>query len=1082
MKFSLTRLFINRPTLVFVLVSIMLFAGIMSTATIVKELYPDVSQPTVTISVQYNGASVTEMRDEIVQPIEQNLAGTQDLQTINSVVQQGSATISAVFDITSDTATDLALANKAVQASEKYLPTNITPPTVNLYDPTESTVVTLALYSQKLPLNELALYAQNVIAPQLEQVQGISFANVGGIVTPAYEVLVDPAKLAANNITLDDVINTISTDNTRVPGGFAYEPNRQTTIDVRGDITTLENVRNLPIIVSGSAAQTNALPGQVQNYNGGLASLPGQVNPWSASDSVVRVGDVATVDSGYEPRLQIAHISGKPGLFLQIQKTSQASEVDSSNAVLAALPGVEKQFPEIAFRVINVQSKFTEQQIDIVVRTLAEAILLTGLAMVFFLRSWRSAIVVCISIPLSLAIAMTVMKLMGLTLDTDSLLGMSLVIGILVDDSTVVLENIERHFTELKQPPEEAAVSGREEIGAAAVVITLVDVVVFFPIAFIQGQVGRQLSEFAIVVVISTLTSLFVSFTVTPTLAGLWALKSHWKPWRPVEWFGERFDALRTWYTDRALPWGMVHGRLVAVFCLVSFVLAISLVAFGIVGEEFIPPTDRGEIFIQVAYPIGTPLTKVEDGIFAFEKKILAYPDIFANTAVAGAYAASFGGFVSQTNVGQVHVWLKDNRKHPTSYWVTEFQTLSKNAFPPGVTVVVVPSTGTGGGNSQPVDFLVTDVTGGDPTPYAVQVLNALKSVKGATSVNSSGTALTPEISVIFNREKAEALGVDVGQAAEAAGAAFGGNVATQFETTAGLEQVQVIYPPQDQTSLSILRNVAIRSSNGSIVYLGDIATFVSTPTPPLMTRTNRNTVIHVDSNIAPNSSLSAVENALIAKLPALHLPPNIVVRPAPLGQQDFMHQALVGIGTSMIISVILVYLLMVALYNDYLAPFIIIFSVPVAAIGAIGALVVTHRTLNLFSLIGTILLIGISTKNGILLVDYANTLRERGKDKLDAILESAHTRFRPIIMTSFSVVAGNIPLALALDPGSTSRSSLGIVVIGGVVSSLVLTLLLIPNVYMWVAPSDEKFRREFHLNQQKNGKPTGPEPVAAPS
>jgi hydrophobic/amphiphilic exporter-1 (mainly G- bacteria), HAE1 family len=1064
--FSLTRLFINRPTLVFVIISIMMFGGIMSTITIVKELYPDVSQPTVTVSVQYNGASVTEMRDEIVLPIEENLAGTQDLQTINTVVQQGSASISAVFDIKSDTATDLALTNKAVQAAEKYLPTNITPPTVNLYDPTESTVVTLALYSQKLPLSELAEYAQYVIAPALEQVPGISFANVGGLVTPAFEVQVDPAKLAANNLTLDDVINTISNDNERVPGGFAYEPNRQTTIDVRGDVTTLDQVRNLPIIVSGSTSQTNALPGQVNDIDGGVSSLPGQVDPWTASNSVVRVGDVATVTSGFEPRLQVAHISGKPGLFLQIQKTAQASEVDSSNAVIAALPKVERQFPEIKFRVINVQSKFTEQQIEIVVRTLCEAILLTGLAMVFFLRSWRSAIVVCVSIPTSLAIAITAMKLFGLTLDTDSLLGMSLVIGILVDDSTVVLENIERHFTELKQKPEDAAVSGREEIGAAAVVITLVDVVVFFPIAFIQGQVGRQLSEFAIVVVISTLTSLFVSFTITPTLAGLWALKSHWKPWKPIDWFGERFDALRSWYTQRALPWALQHGKLVAIFCMSTFVLAISLVPLGIVGEEFIPATDRGEIYIQVAYPIGTPLTTVEQGIFAYEKKILSYPDIFANTAVAGAYAASFGGFVAQQNVGQVHVWLKDGRKHPTSYWVTEFEKLAHapGLFPRDVSVVVVPSTGTSGGNAQPVDFLVTDITGGDPTPYAQKVLDALKSVKGATSVNSSGTALTPEISVIFNREKAEALGVDVGQAAEAAGAAFGGNLATQFETQSGLEYVQVIYPPEDQTNLDMLRNVPIRSSNGSIVYLGDIATLESTPTPPLMTRTDRNTVIHVDSNVAPNSSLSNVENALMKKLPALHLPPNIVVRPAPLGQQDFMHQALVGMGTSMIISVILVYLLMVALYNDYLSPFIIIFSVPVAAIGAIGALVLTHRTLNLFSLIGTILLIGIATKNGILLVDYANTLRKRGKGKLEAIMESAHTRFRPIIMTSFSVVAGNLPLALALDPGSISRSSLGIVVIGGVVSSLVLTLLLIPNVYMWVSPSDERFRREEHM------------------
>ncbi len=923
-------------------------------------------------------------------------------------------------------------------------------------------VVTLAIYSKKLSLSRLALYAQNVIAPQLEQVPGISFVNVGGLVTPAYEVVIDPVRLAAANLTLDDVINTLQSNNQRVPGGFAYEPNRQTTIDVRGDIQSLDSVRNLPIIPTSSTAASstaNSTGSQVENYGGGLSALPGVVDPWTATNAVVRVGDVATINEGFEPRLQYAHISGRAGLFMQVQKSSTGSEVDAANAVLRALPKVEKQFPEISFRVINNQSKFTQQQITIVTRTLLLAILLTGIAMMFFLRSWRSAIVVCVAIPTSLAIAVTVMKAMHLTIDTISLLGMSLVIGILVDDSTVVLENIERHFTELKQPPAEAAVSGREEIGAAAVVITLVDVVVFFPIAFISGQVGRQIAEFAIVVVISTLTSLFVSFTITPTLAGLWALRSHWKPWTAVDWFGRKFDDFRYWYTQRALPWSLDHGGLVAAFCAGTFLLAMAMVAFGAVGEEFIPPVDRGEIYIQLMYPVGTPIQTVEKGVFGLEKRVLGTPDTFANTAVAGAYAAPFGGFVSQNNVGQVHVWLNDRRKHSTTYWVQQFRDIARKYLPHGVEAVVVPSTATSGGNAQPIDFLVTDVVGGDPTPYAQQVLGLLQKVPGATGVNSTGTQLAPEISIEFDRNKAQALGVNLGDAAEAAGAAFGGNVATQFETSAGLEQVQVIYPQSYQTSIDQLKSVALRSSSGGIVYLSDIARFVSTPTSPLITRTDRNNVIHVEGNYAPSSSLSAVENGLLKRLPSLHLPPNIDVRPAPLGQQDFMHQTLLGMGLAMIVSVILVYLLMVALYNSYLSPFIIIFSVPVAAIGAVSALFLTHRTLNLFSLIGTILLIGIATKNGILLVDYANTLRSRGLDKLSAIKESAHTRFRPIIMTSFSVVAGNVPLAVALDPGASSRSSLGIVVIGGVLSSLVLTLLLIPNVYMWVAPKDHPSR-----------------------
>jgi len=541
---------------------------------------------------------------------------------------------------------------------------------------------------------------------------------------------------------------------------------------------------------------------------------------------------------------------------------------------------------------------------------------------------------------------------------------------------------------------------------------------------------------------------------VTPTLAGLWALKSHWKPWGIVNWFTAFFDKVRDVYAQRILPWALRNGALVAILCAVSFVASIAAVPLGVVGEEFIPATDRGQIFVQVTYPVGTPLTKVRDGLFLLEGKIDKLSDVDADSASAGGYSASFGGYVLLGNVGQIVVFLKDERKNPTDYWVTKIRDMARKTLPLAQTFVV-PSTSTGGGNQQPIDLLVSDVTGGDPTPDAVKVFELLQKTPGATGVNSSGTVLAPQISILFDRAKAQALDVDLGTAATAAGAAFGGDVVTQFETPQGLEEVQVIYPLLYQTELESLREIPIRANNGQIVHLSDIATFKSTPAPPLVTRTDRNTVIHVDANFAPGYSLSTVQNSFFKKLPSLHLPPNIVVRPAPLGQQDFMNQTLSGLGQSMILSVILVFLLMVALYNSYRSPFIILFSVPVAAVGALGALILTHKTLNLFSLIGIILLIGIATKNGVLLVDYANTLRTRGLDELAAIKESAYTRFRPIVMTSFSVIAGNIPLALALEPGSSSRSSLGIVVIGGVLSSLILTLLLVPNAYLWLAPKN---------------------------
>jgi HAE1 family hydrophobic/amphiphilic exporter-1 len=1045
----LTSLFVRRPTLVFVLLALIAVAGSIAWSTLVRQQYPNVSQPTVTVSMSYNGASPTVMRDSIVRPIEDQIAGQPDLQTLNATIQGGQATVSGIFTINSNVNTDLVNVQKAIQAASKSLPSDLTAPVVAVRDPSEATVVTLSLTSTSLTASQLSLITVGTVEPAFQQIPGVSNVTPGGSVTPAYEVTIDPRKLEANHLTVTDVYNTVSASNVRAPGGFVYESNRQTNVDIRGDVMDPSSILGLPLAVptTTNIATSSAASTTVGPINGNA----GAIDPWTSASEVLRVGDVASVTAGYEPRQQFGSVNGINGLFLQIQKTSDASEVDASNNVLAALPRIKTQFPQINFNVVNVQSKYTEQQLDSVMRTLLEGIVLTGLVMLFFLHSWRNAIVVLIAIPASLGVAIFVMKLLGLTLDTISLLGMTLVVGILVDDSTVVLENIERH-NEMGEPPMRAAITGRTEIGVAAIVITLVDVVVFLPISFIQSQIGHQLAEFAIVVVIATLTSLFVCFTITPSLAGNWALRSTWEPWGIIKAFTRGFNALRDWYAHRALPWGLHHKTIVIAACAISFVAALALIPLGIVGEEFVPAQDRGEIFIQLQYPVGTPLAVTTKAVLKVERAVRNNGDIDDDTAVAGAYAAPFGGFVVQPNAAQVHIWLKPGRRHSTEYWVSEFRREAAKAAP-GTDPIVVPATGTNGGNGQPLDELVTDIHGGDPTPYANKVEQVLLNTPGARNVISSSQALEPQVDVIFDRAKMQALNVSLGTAATAARTAFGGIVATQFETPNGLEQVQLIYPARLRGSLDELANVAVRTTFGQIVHLGDFSHFVSDPVSPLITRVDRNTVIHLSANITAGASLSNVQSAFLQRVKALNLPKFIIVRPRPLGAQDFMQQTLIGLGTSLILSIMLVFLLMVALYNSYRTPFIIMFSVPVAAVGALGALWLTHSTLNLFSLIGTILLVGIVTKNGILLVDYANTLRERGESKLKAIQESAFTRFRPIIMTSISVIAGNVPLALALEPGSSVRSSLGIVVIGGITSSLILTLVLVPIMYVLLAP-----------------------------
>jgi len=1072
----LTRLFVNRPPLVFVMIAFVAVAGIIAYVNLTQQQFPNVDLPTVTVEVNYTGASPTEMRDNIVRPIEDALAGAPNLDVINSTVVQGRGVISAVFDLSTDQTTALVQVQQRVQAAQSQLPSDLRAPSISTRDPGQSTVVTIAARSKSYSLAGLSDIVTNQIVPALEQVAGVGFVDANGTVTPSYEVTVDPVALQGGGFTVNDVVNSLSGNNLRLPGGIVYQPTRETLVDVRGDIQTTQSVASLPLQRTGAAIPAS-------QPSSSIASSPASMNPWSTTSNVPRIGDLATITDSYEPRRVYAYQSGAPRLTMDVQKTTQANEVSTSDNVIAALPKLERQFPGITFDVVNVQSNYTRQQIDGVVRTLEEGILLTAIVMLFFLGSWRSSVVVLVAIPFSLLITMVVMKAANFTIDTVSLLAMTLVVGILVDDSIVVLENIERHHRN-GEPPLSAAVTGRSEIGFAAICITLVDVVVFLPIAFLPGVVGKFMSEFALVVVAATLTSLWTSFTVTPSLAARWSLRSTWKPWGPIVAFEKVFERLRTWYAEELLPAALKVPRRVVAIAAVSLVIAVALVAFGVVGFTFIPTVDRGEIFIQLTYPTGTPLTEVDATVRRLESIAKQIPDVRTDVAVAGAYSSPFGGLLSEGNLGQIHLWLKDDRKQSTNYWVDWLKTKLRSSAP-GATVVVIPATSTAGGNAQPIDYLVTSVRG-DPTQYAAQVYQVLKGTPGATNINSSALNLAPQVNVEFDRAAAQALNVSIGAASTAVRAAMGGVVATQFEAMNGLKDVSVIFPLAAKTSLDQIRNIQVRANNGSIVTVGQVATLQYAPAPPVITRTNRETVIHVTANIAPGYALSNVQNAFTKRLKAANLPAWVQVRANPNGNQQNLSDTMTGMGAALALSMVLVYLLMVALYNGYSTPFIIMFAVPVAAVGAFGALAITRQTLNLFSLIGVIMLVGLVSKNGILLVDYANTLRRRGYTKLDAIRQSASIRFRPILMTTCAMIAGMTPLALGLVAGSQVRQALGIVVIGGLSSSLLLTLVLVPVIYMRLAPerfetTEEVPARLDEVVLSDGETPSAPPPPRAP-
>ena len=1027
----ITKLFVDRPTLVTVFLSLVLLAGTVSAVGLVQQQFPSTDVPSIQVLVSYPGASTTEMRDAIVRPLEDQLAGAPSLDHLETSIQPGQASVVAVFNITSDQNNDLVQVQGRVQNAQHQLPNDLTTPEISVYNPSEAIVVSLVLRSRTLSAGDLSSLTINKIVPTLEQVPGVSFVQENGTVTPSIEVNVNPKALSSSGYTLTDIVSTITNNNIRAPGGIVYSPNRETNLDVRGDIQNVATVANL--LLSASATTPSATT----------------ANAWTAQPRLYRIGDVSSVKDTYETQRVFAYSGGVPCVTLDIQKSAGTSEVETSKAVLAALPDLRHTYPDVQFDVLNVQSVYTEQQLTGVLRTLVEAIIFTGIVMLFFLRSWRNAVIVMIAIPASLLTTLTAMKLAHFTLDTVSLLAMTLIIGILVDDSIVILENVERHFARGEQPAV-AAVRGRSEIGVAAIVITLVDVVVFLPISFLPGSVGLFLREFGLVVTVATLTSLWVSFTVTPSLAGRWALLSTWRPWQIIETFSEKFEQLRTTYAERVLSWAFDHGRTVVIVSFASLVVAFALIPLGLVGFEYIPPVDRGQIFVTLTYPSGTPLETTRRGVLAVERIVDGIPDIQAESSVAGAYLGQLTGFIDNGAIGQIQVYLKDKRSQSTAAWAKQLQGEAQRAVPTA-TVVAVPATDISGGNSQPIDEVVTD-TNGQPEQYAAKVVGVLKKTPGAIDVTTSASALAPQVEVQFDRDRARALSASIGTASTAIRSAFGGDLATQFTGPDGLKDVLVIYPPASLTSLANIEAIPIRAADGSIVHVGDIAHLVEAPAPPMISRINRQSVVYVGANLGPGYLLSNVQRSFQKSLHDLDLPSNVTVAATAGGNEQEVSATVNGMTVALMLSLALVYLLMVALYNSYRTPFIIMFAVPVAAVGALGSLALTHQTLNLFSLIGSVLLIGLVTKNGILLVDFADMRRAEGHDRLSAMRLAARERFRPIIMTTVAMVAGMTPLALDLDPGAQAAASLGTVVIGGLLSSLLLTLVLVPVVYIALA------------------------------
>ncbi len=1024
----LTRFALRNPiaaTLFYLLVGL---GGILAFARMGRSILPPVAFPVVSISAPYAGAAPAEIERLVIAPIEDQLEAIPDVERVSASAQEDIGEIDVRFRFGSDLETDRTNAQQAVDAARANMPADLVPPVVADRDPSQIPVMEESVTSAVLAARDLTDIVEHKIAPALRATNGVGSVTVSGELDRQLTVVPRVGALYEIGATPLDVLRAIESANDVFPGGRLRSPLQESTIGVRAAADTAESLRALPVSIPGTSS--------------------------------LRTRDVASVEDDYENNNVVITVDGASAIVLSIGRSVGADSLGAISAAHKAFARLAGQYPLIRFTPLRSDEPYTLAATDGVFQTIAEGVVLTVLVMLFFLRSWRNALIAAISIPASLCAALVAMWTAGFTIDVLSLMGLSLTIGILVDDSIVIVEAIASSARRGLRG-DDAAIAGRNELGGAAFAITLVDVAVFAPIAFMGGVVGQFMREFGLTIVFATAFSLLVSFTLTPLLAARWSLRAREaQPRRLLPWMlrapavraaieatrsGARTlqrweEGLSARYSERWLPKAWEHRRTIATGTALACALALWLVGSASIATEFSPPTTAGRASLSLTFPAGTPLERTQTRTAGLVARLLDDRDVRHVVLTSGL---AFNGVtnVFASNVAQIDATLDDETASgdPTTALVKAMQSLVPEAQIAGA--------GRAMGGTAPINYSLAGNPGAVETA-AARIVAALRANPYATDVRASNAGVGPRIDVTIDPAKASLLGVSADDAAQTARIATGGAIAAKVRMLSGLTNIVLQSDATRRGDLDAAMRVPVRSSDGRLVPLGDLASIAATTEPRIIERENGERIVTVSANTVGSAPIGLVTGPLARELrdPSF-IPPGAHVEPR--GDLEQFLETAAKILTTLLLSVVIVYVILAVLYRSYALPLAIMLTVPLASIGAFGALFLTSEPLNLYSMLGTVMLIGLVAKNGILLVEYAERETRLGQPPYAAMIAAARRRFRPILMTTAAMVAGMLPLALGHTIGAQYRQALGVVVIGGLSSSLLLTLFVVPIAYI---------------------------------
>lgn len=1025
---NLPNFSVNRPVTILMLFIGLILIGLISFQNLGLDLLPDLSFPMSAIIVSYSGVAPQEIENMITIPLEEAVATIRGVKNINSYSREGSSVVLMEFNWGTDMDVSALNIREKIDQVKGFLPDDASDPIIIKFDPSLMPILVLGMDSEERDLEKLQEYAEDIIKPRLERLEEVASVSINGGLDREILVSIDNEKLRSSQLSFSQVTAALAGENVNLPAGTLKEGTINFLIRTLGRFESIQDIKEILI------------------YN--------------IRGNKIYLGDIAKVEDTFKERNSITYVNGKPGIMMSLQKESGKNTVTVAKRIFKELETIQKLLPDdISITPVFDSSDFIKKTISQVGWVALYGAVLAVFVLLFFLGNLSSTLIISFAIPISLIFTFTLLYFSNLTLNMMTLGGLALGIGMMVDNSIVVLENIFR-YRELGTDIKKSACLGASEVGPAISASTFTTIAVFLPIVYVQGIASELFRPMGYTITFSLLTSLLVALTLVPMLSSKilrFKVKDNSQSVskenlvkNSLKQGGKIFNFVREEYV-RLITWSLRHRGIVFILAVIIFVVSIMLVPF--VGTEFIPSSDQGQFNINITLPTGTNLETTREVVREVEKIVSEIPEIKSMLTTAGEGSGGMGFSTEGGNSGTIMINLVDQNKRErnTAQIINELRQ-KIGTYPDAQ--INFSEQGFSFSSGSDLEVKISGDSLDELENIANRILILLAEVEGVYDLKSSVEDVRPELHVNIDREKANLYGFTTAQIASTVHDALLGRVASIYQEKGKQIDIRIRLEEKDRNSIEEVENILISSSAGLQIPLKEIAEVTVDSGPKGIDRKNQQRVVNVSANISDRFLSKVIQDAQ-QQLDKLVLPEDY--RYEFVGENREMQESFLELGLALVLSIILVYMIIAAQFESLLMPLAVMFSVPFSLIGVILALLLADKSLNVLSFIGIIMLVGIVVNNSIVLIDYINKLRKKGMERKEAIILGGKTRLRPILMTMFTTVLALVPMALGVGEGSELRAPMAITIIGGLTSSTFLSLIIVPIFYTFLDDLSQK-------------------------